>query len=238
MQDPLATLSLGSRRRFLVELVLVVAVFGGLLAMMTIDQAIGSGPGPKIFVLVRMAALLLLCTWLLHRGGERWADVGLRRPARWWSVPLLLVAGTSAFLVIALTTHPVLGALGIEPPRVDHTALRGDLIEYLYWAGPVSWGTAAFGEELLLRGFILDRIIKVIGSSRLPAVLVSIVLQAAVFGSLHVHQGLGGVIVTGTIGVLFGLMWLLGGRNLWACIVLHGLINSISHYEAYSLPSS
>jgi hypothetical protein len=29
-------------------------------------------------------------------------------------------------------------------------------------------------------------------------------------------------------------MWLLGGRNLWACIIVHGLINSISHCEAYT----
>lgn len=237
MDDRLYAQPAGPRHRALAELALVLGALGAALSAMTVDQAIGSGTAPKLFVLARMALLMLLCTWLLYRGGERWADVGLRRPPRWWSVPVLVGAGFAMFLVIAMSISPVLGGLGIQPPQVDNTPLRGNLLEYLYWAGPVSWGSAAFGEELLLRGFILDRIIKAIGSSRRPAVLAAVVLQAVLFGSFHFNQGLGGVLVTGTIGVMFGLMWLLGGRNLWACIILHGLINSISHYEAYTAPA-
>ncbi|WP_229792514.1 CPBP family intramembrane glutamic endopeptidase [Cognatilysobacter bugurensis] len=202
--------------------------------MMTVDQAVGGSVAAKLFVLARMAALVLLCTWLLRRSGERWADVGLRRPPRWWSVPLVVTAGFVGFVAIVMIANPLLAALGLDPPRHTDAALRGDLLEYLFWAGPVTWGTAAFGEELLLRGFILDRIAKLIGSPRTPAMLAAVVLQAALFGSLHFHQGLGGVLVTGSIGVLMGLMWLLGGRNLWACIILHGIINSISHYESYT----
>lgn len=223
-----------SRLRSLAELVLVVAAFGAALSMMTVDQAVGGSVAAKLFVLARMAALVLLCTWLLRRSGERWADVGLRRPRRWWFVPLLVVLGFAAFLTIALSANPLLAALGVEPPRHTDAALHGDLLEYLFWAGPVTWGSAAFGEELLLRGFILDRIAKLIGSSGTPAMLAAVLLQAALFGTLHFHQGLGGVLVTGSLGALMGLMWLLGGRNLWACIVLHGLINSISHYESYT----
>jgi uncharacterized protein len=226
-----------SRLRSLAELVLVVAAFGAGLSVMTVDQAVGGSVAAKLFVLARMAALLLLCTWLLRRSDERWADVGLRRPPRWWSVPLLVVAGFAAFLAIAIFTNPMLAEFGINPPRHTDSALQGDLLEYLFWAGPVTWGSAAFGEELLLRGFILDRIAKLIGSSRTLAMLAAVVLQAALFGTLHFHQGLGGVIVTGSIGMLMGLMWLLGGRNLWACIILHGLINSISHYESYTAAS-
>lgn len=225
-----------SRLRALLEIVLVVGVLAAGLALMTVDEAVGSGWGPKLFVLARMVAVVALCTWLLHRGGERWADVGLRRPDRWWSVPVLVVVGCAAFLVIALFANPLLAPLGIDPPRNGNAALRGDFLEYLFWALPVTWGTAAFGEELLLRGFVLDRIAKLIGSSRTPAMLAAIVLQAALFGAFHFNQGLGGILVTGTIGVLMGLLWLLGGRNLWACIIVHGLINSISHYESYVAP--
>lgn len=234
MQNLLTARIADPRLRAFLELALVISAFVVALSVMTVDEAVGRGAGPKLFVLARMAALVLLCTWLLHRGGERWADVGLRRPPRWWSVPLMVALGFAGFVAIAMTAGPLLAAVGIEPPRHSDTALQGNLLEYLFWAGPVTWGTAAFGEELLLRGFVLDRIGKTIGSTRMPAMLAAIALQAALFGSLHFHQGLGGVLVTGTIGLMFGLVWLAGGRNLWACIILHGLINSISHYESYT----
>lgn len=233
MHALLSASPIDSRMRAASEIVLVVGALALALSVMTVDQAVGGGWGPKLFVLARMAAVLLLCTWLLRRGGERWADVGLRRPARWWSVPLLVAVGFAGFLAIAVFAHPLLAFLGLEPPRVENNALKGDLLEYLFWAGPVTWGTAAFGEELLLRGFVLDRISKLIGPSR-ASVPAAVVLQAVVFGSFHFHQGPGGVIVTGTIGLLFGLMWLLGGRNLWPCIILHGIINTLSHYESYA----
>lgn len=44
------------------------------------------------------------------------------------------------------------------------------------------------------------------------------------------------MLVTGTIGVIFGFIRLLGGRNLWACIILHGLIDTVSDIEAYDAP--
>lgn len=223
-----------ARLRAFVELAAVTGLLVAAFALMTVDQAVGGGWGPKLFVVARMLALLLLCTWLLRRGGERWADVGLRRPPRWWSIPALVIAGFAAFIVIAIVANPLLASLGIDPPRVSSRALQGDFAEYLFWAVPVSWGTAAFGEELLLRGFMLDRIAKAIGSSGTAAMLAAVLLQSALFGAFHFYQGLGGVLVTGTIGLLFGLMWLLGGRNLWACIILHGLIDTIAHYEAYT----
>lgn len=234
MHVRLAARPADSRLRALLELAGVAAVMSAMLSLMTVDQAVGGGWGPKLFVLARMALLVGLCTWLLRLGGERWADVGLRRPPRWWSVPVLVVGGFAVFIAIAMTANPLLASFGIEPPHSEMAPLRGDLLEYLFWAVPVTWGTAAFGEELLLRGFVLDRIAKAIGSTGTPAMFAAAVLQGVLFGSLHFHQGLGGVLVTGTLGVLFGLMWLLGGRNLWACIVLHGIINSIAHYEAYT----
>jgi membrane protease YdiL (CAAX protease family) len=106
--------------------------------------------------------------------------------------------------------------------------MRADLEEYLFWAIPVSWGSAAFGEELLARGFILNRIGQVIGSLRTPAIAAAVVLQAAIFGSFHIYQGIGGALITGAAGLVIGLIWLLGGRNLWPCFLLHGLIDFLA----------
>lgn len=220
-----------SRRHYLFQLMSVVALFILFLSLMSASDAVEGGAGRKLFLLGRMAVLVLLCTWFLRRGGERWTDMGLRRPRRWWTVPLLAVGGFVAIVVLnEIIRGVVLPALGALPPQVVRA---GDLPGYLF-ALLTAWSSAAFGEELLLRGFVLDRIAKAIGSSGTPTLLVAIVAQAALFGTLHFYQGLGGMLVTGMVGLVMGFLWLMGGRNLWACILLHGVINTISAIEAFS----
>jgi membrane protease YdiL (CAAX protease family) len=145
---------------------------------------------------------------------------------------LVLIVTMSIFLVN--TIFPLIGLL---PPHVKSSEITDDLPEFLFFMIVTGWGTAAFGEEMLLRGFILDRIRKVLGSAGIGALLLAVVMQALLFGLFHVHQGLGGVLLTGTIGIVLGLVWLVGGRNLWACILLHGLVNTISDVDKYVAPS-
>ena len=97
-------------------------------------------------------------------------------------------------------------------------------------------GRAAGGsyQGLVVRGFLLDRIAQVIGSSGTPALLLAIGLTAALFGAFHLYQGLGGALLTGAVGLVIGLIWLWGGRNLWACILLHGLVDFIGATESYT----
>ena len=224
------------RWRYALQAAVVVTLIGIFLFVMSPSDVVGRGAGPKLFLLLRMAGLVLLCTWLLRREGEHWADVGLHRPRRWWMVPLLAAGGFVLLVALSSAMYQViLPAIGAQPPQLSAgRVIRGNLAEYLYAAIPVAWGSAAFGEELVVRGFLLDRIAKVIGSSGTPTYLAAIVLQAALFGAFHFYQGIGGALLTGAVGLLIGLVWLVGGRNLWACILLHGLVDFVSATEAYT----
>lgn len=222
--------SVKTRRHYLLELTVVVACTALVVSIMPAADAIDAGIGPKTFLLARMAFLVLLCTWFLRRNGERWADLGLRRPSRWWMVPMLVAAGFLLIIMVSMfMMHVLLPTIDAQLPQGRAIpTMRADPWEYLFWAIPVSWGSAALGEELLFRGFILNRIGQAIGSSRPQAVFVGVVLQAAIFGALHIHQGIGGVLMTGASGLVLGLIWLVGGRNLWACFLLHGLVNFLA----------
>lgn len=219
-----------SRTRALSQLAIVVALTGIFLALMSADTAIDAGIGPKVFLLARILILVLLCTFFLRQSGESWRDVGLRAPRRWWVVPLLVIGGFILLVVLSISIAKViLPALGAEPPHIVRTPTwEQDWAEYLYWAFPVAWGSAAFGEEMLARGFILDRLMKLIGSTALPAAVLGVVLQAAIFGAFHAYQGTGGMLLTGATGLLLGMLWLCGGRNLWPCIILHGVVDFLA----------
>jgi hypothetical protein len=46
------------------------------------------------------------------------------------------------------------------------------------------------------------------------------------FSLAHAYQNPLGIAITGTLGVLMGLMVLASGRNLWAVIIGHGLFDA------------
>lgn len=126
------------RWHHLLQLAAAAALLGVFASVMPANEAVGAGAGSKLFLLLRMASLVLLCTWLLRRGGERWADVGLRRPPRWWTVPLLVVGGFVLLIVVSTVLYRVvLPAIGAQPPELSaNRAMRGDFAEYLFWAVP------------------------------------------------------------------------------------------------------
>jgi membrane protease YdiL (CAAX protease family) len=61
----------------------------------------------------------------------------------------------------------------------------------------------------------------------------ALVLSSAIFGSAHYYQGLTGIINAGTIGLLIGILYLFTGRNLWAVILCHGLVDIIFFIIVY-----
>ncbi len=183
----------------------------------------------KALPLLRMLAVLALATWFLRRSGQSWASVGLRRPSGWKRITLLSVLGMPVIvLVLKAVLMPGLARLGVPPPDIsEFTRLKGDWMEWAYWAFPTALGSAAFGEEMVARGFLLERFVRifaVLGRAALPAAAVA---QAVVFGAAHYYQGVGGVLQAGSIGLMFAIVFVLAGRNLWPCIVVHGLFDFI-----------
>lgn len=52
----------------------------------------------------------------------------------------------------------------------------------------------------------------------------------------HLYQGLGGALMTGAVGVLFGVLYLVMKRNLWPLIIAHGIIDTLTLTQIYLLP--
>jgi hypothetical protein len=74
----------------------------------------------------------------------------------------------------------------------------------------------------------------VLGGTR-TASLAAVVLAAIFFGYRHYYyQGMHGAIVTGLIGLLFGLIYIwIGRRNILPLALAHGLANSIAQTSRF-----
>ena len=188
------------------------------------DRAIAAGVVGKVAFLGRMVVLVLVATLLLRRNRSSWGEVGLRRP-RWWRFAVAVPVGY-LFTVLLVALVKLL-LIGTGVPGADYAmfaSLRGDTLNYAFFAFPMALGSAGLGEEMIFRGYVRGTLEALTNNKRYSE-WAAIVSQAVLFGALHAYQGLGGVVVATTAGLSLGLIWRFSGKNLWAPIIIHALID-------------
>jgi uncharacterized protein len=214
-------------RTAIVDSILMLATLVGVTYCLSVVKT--PVPG-QIAVIVSLA----LVHWRLRRSGLTWADLGFRKPPSLWKLPLWVIA---AYFIVALANFfvviPVSSAMGWPAPAFDKLKLEPGNIASLAFFLSIAWTTAAIGEELLFRGFLLHRIDVAFGRNR-QSLALSVVLQAVVFGLAHIYLGARGALTAGMVGLVFGVMFVAAKRNLSAAIIAHGLIDTISILALWS----
>lgn len=150
---------------------------------------------------------------------------GLQRPRLrslllWSALLLVLVIGLITPLIAPLIEH----LAGTKTDYSAYGALRGNLPAAAQLIG-AAWLSAAVGEELVFRAFLMHQLDALRGRLR-GGHVVAALLGGGVFGVMHASQGIAGIALTGLVGSVFGYVYLRSGRALWALILAHGLIDS------------
>jgi CAAX protease family protein len=182
----------------------------------------------KHLIPVSKTPFLLMLGWIsLRVRGLRWRDVGLTRNRSW---PLTLALGVAAGLLMEgfelFVSQPLLIRItGKQPDFSDFQAIHGKLKLLLLFIA-LAWTLAAFGEEMVWRGYLMNRVADLGKRTRL-AWIVSLIAVHVGFGFAHSYQGITGIIDEGFMGVLLGLLYLAAGCNLWAPIIAHGVADTV-----------
>jgi membrane protease YdiL (CAAX protease family) len=209
-----------SGARYLIDIIILAAgVFG-------LEAAFSAIPVPadmRIQIagsLISKAPIFLFAWLLLRWRGETLATVGLKAPHSWWRVLLhsVVVAGMVFILVLLIERAGYrrnLGQFNFVKGNIELTSYE---IVYAFIA-------AGLYEEFIFRGFLLHRLAMMFGGGR-AAWVTACVFQAGLFGYAHAYQNPLGIVMTGAIGLIFGLLFLTSGRNLWTPIIAHGLYDA------------
>lgn len=188
-------------------------------------------PGPGSWAVL---CALAVASWRLYRVGARWHDLGLRVPdGAWrvfrWVIALYAVAG----LVKVLVIDPLAKVAGWPALNLTRfSKLPGNLALFC-GALLLVWVQAAFGEELVFRGFLLTRLELLFGDGA-AATAFAVFGQALLFGIAHWYLGPRGTTTAALIGLVLGIAYLCDGRNLVPLIIAHGLIDSLSLVAIYA----
>ena len=167
----------------------------------------------------------------LRDGG--WFAMGFKRPASWRRILLIaLVAAILRILLGQFLIEPVTDLFWSKPsPPALANEITGN-VKIAFVALLLVWTFAAFGEEIVYRGYLLTRAADVGKRSEL-AYWIGIVLVSILFGYGHYYKGAAGVIDSGVAGVILGSAYMLAGRNLWASIFAHGFIDTFAVIDAF-----
>ena len=133
-----------------------------------------------------------------------------------------VVAGVVVLVVLGAMYFLVLPALHLND-SVAATANGGALMATPFWWRLVSTVRAAVSEEVLFRGYAMERIEELTGSR-----VVATALSLAVFTLDHVtYWGWSHELIVATGGLAFSLLYL-WRRDLWVNIIAHFIVDAAS----------
>ena len=186
--------------------------------------------GHNIFHIVPVSEtpFIFLLGWIsLRLRGMGWSSVGLTRPASWRRTILIaVVSAVGLQLLSTYVTEPLITLVTHQPTDLsEFKPLVGNvkvLVIYLV----LIWTLAAFGEELVYRGYMMNRMAD-LGDRTPRAWTISLLAVSCLFGLGHFYQGPTGVVDTGVTSLVLGGLYFYSGRNLWIPILTHGFSNTI-----------
>jgi uncharacterized protein len=191
--------------------------------------------GHNVFRIIpnEVPILVAVCLVSTRLWTGRWQLTGLGRPPSWVRTIWIAVAAAALRLVLGefvvepITTQfwppPIAPQMAAEIPGNAKAAALALLLV---------WTFAAFGEEISYRGYLLSRA-AIAGGGSSAAQWIGVVLAAILFGLGHYYKGASGIIDSGVAGLILGAAYMLSGRNLWAAVLAHGLIDTVGVVVLY-----
>jgi len=177
---------------------------------------------------------LFFLAWAsLRLRGMRWKEIGFERPESWGRAFGVGIAVGLAMEVLELfVTQPLLARwIGKMPDLSDFADLVGNVKFLLIYLALV-WVLGALGEELVYRGYLMNRIAVLFRNTR-AAWTVSLVAVSVAFGCAHLDQGSTGMVENILNGLLLGGLYLACGRNLAVPVIAHAFSDTLDFLLIY-----
>jgi len=166
------------------------------------------------YELIWWAAVAAVLVYVRFVEREPLRSIGFHRPG-WKDSVLGIACGVVILAGLAAIFYVVFPALHIS----ENTAIKQVMATPLWWRW-ISVIRAAVGEEVLFRGYAIERLQKLTGSVRIAGFV-----SWAIFTLAHLgFWGWGHLLVAGFAGGLLTLLYL-WRRNLWANMLAHFIVD-------------
>ena len=201
---------------FLINVLIILVV-----SILLIYTGLKKQPGLGI-----IGAVIIIVLHLMIRDVSL-AEIGFQFPENWL---MTIGFGLGLGLIIQLLSVVLIEPLSekITRSKHDHSVIgsvKGNWKAFLQWMIMV-WILVAVIEEGIYRGYLMTEIRNILGVGIL-ALTINLVFTSLVFGLSHGYQGTSGMLSTGIVGAILGIVFILSDFNLWLVIFTHGFIDTI-----------
>ena len=91
---------------------------------------------------------------------------------------------------------------------------------------------ASFGEEVIYRAFLINRISE-LGLNTKTGKVIVVIMSAIVFGLAHYNWGLMGIVQTTFMGLALGFSYIYLKKRIWVLIIAHAYMDTILMLQLY-----
>ncbi len=179
---------------------------------------------PPIGVLISFLIIITYLLWGKNRT-LRFKSIGFKSELNWLNTIIIcLIMGIIIEFSFQIIINPFLE--NITYSKIDLSAydnLRGNIPNFLFMI-LVGWLVGGFMEEILFRGFLITRISSLFKNIK-AGDIIGIIITSFAFGYSHLYQDWSGVLSTGLISIIFGIIFIKSGKNIWYPIFTHGFVN-------------
>ena len=183
--------------------------------------------------------LMLIMVWAgIRLRGETWKDFGLTfNPVSWKTgfktfllSLLVFVLAVSAFLLGSIIMANITGI----PEGTDLSSY--DYLKDNIWMLILTligvYIVSSFGEEVIYRAFLINRISQ-LGFDEKKGRVIAIILSSVIFGLVHFDWGPMGIVQTGFMGLALGICYIKLKKRLWILILAHAYMDTILMVQMY-----
>jgi len=162
-----------------------------------------------------------------------WRDVGLRRPASWSRVLGLgaLIGVTYQLLEFYLIDPFVIWLSGRPMDLSQFDSMQGSIPNLVAWI-IIGWIFGGLLEEMVYRGYLLNRLTDVFGNHRI-GLIIAATASSALFAIGHINLGIPSVLENFVFALVFAGLYVTAKRNLWLPIIAHGVCNTLGFILIY-----
>ena len=191
--------------------IIAIIIISSILSL-TIDRNIGFffGLGVVIFI--------------THQRKWDWCSLGMYQKLSLKTV-LNSIWMTLGLVIIAIVSDIYIEHYFGKSDISSLEGIQGNFISYLIML-IVVWVFAAFGEEILFRGYYMKGFAELMGGSK-KAWYLSMFIMSVYFGISHAYLGLSGVIGVTIIGLFFAFVFYKNQKNLTLLVLIHGFYDTV-----------
>ncbi|MGI9533049.1 CPBP family intramembrane glutamic endopeptidase [Lutimonas sp.] len=143
---------------------------------------------------------------------------------------VVAVLATAAFVIGAVIMANVSGV----PAQADHTVynyISGNIGMLLLSLAGV-YIVSSFGEEIVYRAFLINRISE-LGVDNKTTKIIAVILSSIIFGLVHYSWGFMGIIQTFFMGLVLGCSYVYLKRKIWVLIIAHAYMDTLLMVQMY-----